>query len=565
MLRRRTAHGWVTVTAGELHNDVHRLASGLITAGIRPADRVVIFSRTRYEWVIVDAALWAIGAISVPLNPAAHIEQIRWVLRDSGAIAGICERTDQAELLTTMQDLTFQCSIEADGGTSWFDNTMSHLAHLTPQDVAEQRGPAGAQSPVTLVYPDGVTTRPRGCVLSHGNLLAAAFSSARSLSPISTDEKLTTLVYQPLADVTQRVAVLRALLFATPIGLSDPAKIAADCEDLKPDILVGSPRFLERLYRTAYDRARQAGKEKKFRTAVSVSVAASLSATSAKTTGTITKKGGMLSRIHAALGGNLRWFISGTAPFPRDLARFFDGIGIRVLEGYGFAESSGVATQNRPHDVRFGTQGPPVDGVEVHIGDEGEISVRGPNVFSGYFDEATTLRRSVDPGGWFTTNDMGTWHDEFLKYTGHLHDLILTSNGSLVSPFSLEDALRTHQLIAHAVVVGEGQATLGVLLTLDHDATAAWLAERDQHDVAPTDLATHPEVISEMRVTIETLNDSIAIREQIRRIKVLPGSFTHESGQLTAAMKINRRKILHDYADDIAGLYQTHHIPMPRH
>lgn len=521
----------------------------LTSAGIAPGDRVVLYARNRIEWVIADAALSLVGAVSVPLSPTAHTEHIRWVLHDAGVSWAIVETEAQAERMESLGRLRGvwaldeRTSATADRlfargglhhvlGPQHVPSPRTAPRHALPAQVPSQQDSSIRRSlaaPATIAYGDGVTERPRGAVISHGALLGAVFSSAKALSPISTDDSLTTLVFPSLSSMAPRVALWRALMFGAHVVISDPARVARDVEEASPHIVFGTPRFVTRVYDAARRRAHDAGKGRRFDVAEAALLTSSVPSQKRrrwKGFRDAVLDSLLTRRIRESLGSQLRWVVlCGAAP--ERACRFFEGLGVQVLQGYGLNETCGVGTQNTVANPRFDTCGPPLDDVSLSIDDMGILSIKGPMVFEGYMDESTTLRRHVDAGGWFATDVVAEIHDGHLTVKGLSDGKISLASGARVSPGPLEEQLSHHILVASARVTGEGETSVGVDITLDSDACAEWLKDHGYSMPDGEDAAAHPEVASALRMAVEQVNESVGVSEQIRRLRLLPTQHGH--------------------------------------
>lgn len=516
----------------------------LRSAGVAPGDRVALFARNRIEWVVADAALSLIGAVSVPISPTAHVEHLRWVLHDAGASWAIVETEAQAERVEALGRLRDVWVID-DHTSATADRlfTRGGLHHLlnaqyvpAPRSTPRHALPTQVQShsegstrrslaaPATIVYSEGVTERPRGAVISHGALLGAVFSSARALSPISTDDSLTTLVFPSLSSMAPRVALWRALVFGAHVVISDPARVARDVEETSPHIVFGTPRFVSRVYEAARQRAHDAGKGRRFDVAEATLLTSNVPSQKRrrwKGFRDAVLDSLLTRRIRESLGSQLRWVIlCGAAP--ERACRFFEGLGVHVLQGYGQNETCGVGTQNTVANPRFDTCGPPLDDVSLTLDDMGVLSMKGPMVFEGYMDESTTLRRHVDAGGWFATDVVATIEDGHLVVKGLSDGKISLASGARVTPGPLEEELSHHALVASARVTGEGETSVGVDIKLDAEACAEWLKDHGYSLATGQHPTTHPEVASALRMAIEQVNESVGVSEQIRRLRLLP-------------------------------------------
>ena len=578
VLRRKAADGpaWQDVTAGQFRDEVAALAKGLIGAGIEAGDRVALMSRTRYEWTLCDYAIWAAGAVSVPIYETSSAEQVEWMLDDSGARALILETPAHeeatAEVLGRLPTVERVWLIEgAPVATSAkpLDALPAEGTAVSDAQLEQHRTARGASDLATIIYTSGTTGRPKGCQLTHGNLLADVRNVVSAIPEIFDTPGRSALLFLPLAHSYARIIQVGCLESATVLGHTpDVARLLDDLGSFRPAFILAVPRVFEKVYNGAELQASDSTlKSRIFHAAAEIAIEWS------KTLGSSGRPGPggqglrlriahglfdrlVYSKLRAAVGGHVRYAVSGGGPLGERLGHFFRGTGITILEGYGLTETSAAATVNLPHRNKIGTVGLPLPGVTVGIADDGEILIKGPNVFAGYLhNDAATAETFRD--GWLLSGDMGELDDEgYLRVTGRKKELIVTAGGKNVAPAVLEDRLRAHPLISQCMVVGDGKPFIACLITLDEEALDAWKARRPRLANASTaDLIGDSELTAEIQGAVDEANKAVSRAESIRQFRVLPVDFTEESGYLTPSLKLKRAVVAKDFASDIDALY----------
>lgn len=561
----RRAHGdeWVDVTCGQFLAEVVGLAKGFIAAGICVGDRIALMSRTRYEWTLVDYAIWAAGAVSVPIYDTSSADQVGWVVDDSEAVAAIVESVDQAAMLARAKpDLPALGQVwTIDEGA--LDALTAAGADLPDAEVEARRRSHGADSTATMLYTSGTTGRPKGCELTHRNFLFGATTFVGELPELFTAGS-STLLFLPLAHVFAREIEVGVMLADTTMGHCKDAKnITADLMTFRPTFILAVPYAFERIYRTAEQKAAAEGRAKLFAMASDTAVAYS----------TATARGArpglglrirhavfdklVYRRIRAGLGGRVQYAISGGAPLAVRLGHFFRGCGITVLEGYGLTETTAGTALNVPSAFKLGTVGRPLGSMRLQVSDDGELLVKGDHVFHGYWKNGAATAAAFDADGWFRTGDLGSIDDDgFVTITGRSKEIIVTAGGKNVAPAQLEDRLRAHPLIGQCMVVGDQRNYVGCLITLDAEAFAAWKARQGKPaDATVTDLRDDPNLVAELQGAIDEANASVSRAEAIKRFRILDAQFTQDGGQLTPTLKLKRAVILAQFADEVEALY----------
>ena len=563
-VRRRVDDDWAEVTYEAFVAEIVAVARGLIASGIAPGDRVALLSRTRYEWTLFDLAIVAAGAVTVPIYETSSAEQVAWIIADSGAKAVVVEDDRHAATVTGTEHAPKHVwRIVPDGDWPGAAAALSSRGATVPaSEVHERRRTARAGDLATLIYTSGTTGRPKGCELTHGNLVAEV-RTVLTVLPELLDGRGSILLFLPLAHVFGKVVQCAALDSRTVLGHSPDAKhLLDDLATFRPTLLLAVPRVFEKVFHGARRTAVDGGKGRIFDAAAATAVAWSEACDTGGPGVTLRLRRALFDalvyrRLRTALGGQVRAAVSGSAPLTRHLLHFFRGVGVPVLEGYGLTETSAAVSVNTLPAQRIGTVGRPLPGQTVRIADDGEILVRGPIVFTGYRNNPEATAQAMTDG-WFRTGDIGELDDDgFLSITGRTKEIIVTAGGKNVAPAVLEDRLRANPLVGQVLVVGDGQPFIAALVTIDADALPRW---RQQHgkpegDGSAADLVDDPELRGEIAAAVEEANRAVSRAEQIRKFRILPGDFTEEGGELTPTLKVRRSVATRKYADDIATLY----------
>lgn len=559
---RREKTGWEPVTAVQVREQVRGLAQGLLAAGVRAGDRVVLMSKTRYEWQLVDFAIWSVGAVTVPVYETSSAEQLRWILDDSGAIAAVLETSGHARLLASLGDLPgLRASWVIEGEGSTLDDLVESGRGENPEEVDRRIAGLTPESLATVIYTSGTTGRPQGCELTHGNFITEVTAAIEVLPELFEQDEAATLLFLPLAHVFGRMIGVAVVLAAVRTGHTDVGRVAKDLPTFKPTFVLAVPRVFERIYDGAQRKAAAGGKERIFTKATETAIAYSQALEHGRPGLRLTLMRGLFDRlvyakIKEAFGGQLQWGVSGGAALGPRLGHFFRGIGVTVLEGYGLTETTAATTVNTRAGTRMGTVGRALPGFEVRTAEDGEVLIRGGHVFAGYWRNPEATAATVDQDGWFHTGDLGTIDaDGYLTITGRSKEILVTSAGKNVSPAPLEDIIRSHVLVSQALVVGDGRPSIGALITLDPQSLELWLAERDRAGTPVGDLTDDPDLLAELRTIVDEANSTVSSAEQIARFRVLPVDLTEDAGHLTPTLKVRRTAVMKEFAEDIAALY----------
>lgn len=557
--------GWRDITAAEFHAQVVALAKGLVAAGIEPGDKVGFIARTTYDWTLVDFALFFAGAVMVPIYETSSPAQIAWNLTDSGAIACITESTDHSARLDEIRaEVPLVRSVwEMHRGD--LDKLVSQGKDVTDAEIERRRNIANGADIATLIYTSGSTGRPKGCVLTHSNFVELIRNATRSNKEVFESPGASTLLFITTAHIFARFISILDIHAGVKTGHQpDTKQLLPALGSFKPTFLLAVPRVFEKVYNSSEQKAEAGGKGKIFRAAADAAIEHSkLLQDGKKIPFGLKIKFALFdrlvySKLRAAMGGRVEYAVSGSAPLGPRLGHFFHSLGITILEGYGLTETTAPATVNQASKSKIGTVGPVIPGVGIRIADDGEIQVRGVNVFKEYWrnPEATA---DVFDGDWFKTGDIGAFDAEgFLTITGRKKEIIVTAGGKNVAPAALEDPIRANPIVSQVVVVGDQKPFIAALVTLDSEMLPTWLGNNGlPSDMSLADAAKNPAVRAEVQRAIDGANARVSRAESIRKFTILDTEWSEASGHLTPKMSIKRNVIMADFAGDVDELYSV--------
>ena len=567
---------WVNVSGKEFVREVFEVAKGLIANGVGQGDRVALLSETRYEWSLLDFAIWAAGAVSVPIYASSSLKQIEWIIEDSGAVFAVTETRDHTELMEHLvlredgapglADSPSQLRRIVEINSSAIDTLQFEGRTVEDAQVWERINATRSKDVASLVYTSGTTGRPKGCRLTHANWLAEVHALLTNPIGAIAVPGTRVLTFLPLAHVLSRAVSLAMVVSGTTQShWSDFSSLGVEFQRTQPNLILGVPRVFEKVRNSAAAKAAEGGavRAKLFARAEKTAIEYSMALDTPEGPGRALRMRHatfdrlVYAKIRAAMGNEVRYAISGGSAMSTEIMHFFRGIGAPIYEGYGLTETSAAATVDFLHQT-IGTVGPPVGGVSVAVNDDSEILIKGPIVFDGYWNNPEATAETFDADGWLNTGDLGEiTEDGKLVITGRKKDLIVTAGGKNVSPGPMEDSLRAHPLISQAMVVGDGKPFVGLLVTLDEEAVSRWKQARNIPESRTiTDLAIDPTLRAEIQDAINATNSMVSHAEAIKKFYILDRDLTEEADELTPTMKVKRNVVARRYADAIEHLYR---------
>ena len=552
---------WKDVTSSEFLDQVRALSKGFVAAGIQPGDKIGLICRTRYEWTLIDFAVWFAGAILVPVYDTSSPLQIQWDLEDSGAIAII---TETAEHFSRFDEVHADLPLVT---KTWnldlgdLDKLTASGTKITDAEIERRRNLAKGSDIATLIYTAGTTGKPKGCILTHSNFFELS-RNAKAALPDVVNPGTCTVLFITLAHVFARFIAVMCVDAGVKVGHQpDTSKLVPAMESFRPTFLLAVPRVFEKVYNSSEQKAEAGGRGKIFRRAADVAIAHSKALDAGKVPLGLALQFALfdrlvLSKIRAALGGRVEYAVSGSAPLGLRLGHFYRSLGVSILEGYGLTETTAPLTVNLPTNFKIGTVGPPLPGVSIRIAADGEIEGKGIDIFDGYWKNPKATKETFDDG-WFKTGDLGSLDDEgYLTITGRKKEIIVTAGGKNVSPAVLEDPIRADPIIDQVIVVGEQKPFIAALVSLDREMLPAWLkSQGEPENLSLKDACTNPKVVAEVQRAVDKANEHVSRAESIRKFHILDTDLTEGSGHLTPKLSIKRNVILKDFSGVIDEMY----------
>jgi len=554
-------YGWQPVTAREVEAEVRATAKGLVAAGINIGDRVAIMARTRYEWTILDFAIWFAGGCVVPIYETSSAEQVDWILSDSGAVGLIVETPTHRELAQTV--------LPSHTKHVWTmtDDVLSVLARAGAQvsddEIDRRRNSLSPDTLATLIYTSGTTGKPKGVSLTHGNFLSECGNVVQGASDLFLKPGGSTLLFLPVAHVFGRMVQIGAITAGLHLAhCSDPVgRLLPDLQSFKPTFVLAVPRIFEKVYNGAEAKAEAAGKGKIFRKAAAIAIEYSENMDAKKFNPLLSIKHGLFdklvySKIRASLGGAVEAAISGGAPLGVRLGHFFRGAGVTIYEGYGLTETTAGATLNITGNIEIGSVGRPIPGTTIKIAEDGEVLIKGPIVMRGYWQNDQANSEVFEGDRWFRSGDLGRLDENgFLYIVGRKKELIVTAGGKNVAPAVLEDRLRSHPLVSQCMVVGDNKPFIAALVTIDPEMIKGWIATNKKDGATIDVLRNDPDLLAVIQTAVDEANKAVSKAESIRKFTILSEDFTIAGGQLTAKLSVKRHVVAQQYAGEIDALY----------
>jgi long-chain acyl-CoA synthetase len=559
--RRKVGSAWHDVTAADFLAEVQALAKGLVAAGVAAGDRVGLMARTRYEWTLTDAAIWFAGGVTVPIYETSSADQVQWILGDSGAVAVVVESPELKAVVDGVRDglSALEHTWVVDAGD--LETLAASGNEVSDDDLERRRSAAGTDDLATIIYTSGTTGRPKGCELTHGNFVALTENAVKRIDQVVQAEGASTLLFLPLAHVFARFIQVLCMAGGATMGhTADIKSLLPDLASFQPTFLLAVPRVFEKIYNSAEQKAEGDGRGKIFRAAADTAIAYSRAQDTGSTGLPLRLRYALFDKLvypklRAAMGGRAQYAVSGGAPLGERLGHFFRGIGLTVLEGYGLTETTAPHSVNVPEKTKIGTVGPSLPGNAVRIADDGEILLKGPHVFRGYWNNPTATAEAV-VDGWFHTGDLGSLDDDgYLRITGRKKEILVTAGGKNVAPAVLEDRLRAHPLVSQCIVVGDAKPYVAALVTLDEEMLPAWLKNNGLPDMPAQEAAQHDAVRAAVQEAVDDANKAVSRAESIRRFELLTTDFTVESGHLTPSLKLKRNVVMDEFSEAVDRLY----------
>ena len=560
----QTDEQWTIVTAEAFASQVRSVAKGLIADGLAAGERVAILSRTRYEWTVADYAIWYAGCITVPIYETSSPEQVEWIISDANVVATFFEAERTTHAFTPIAAKVPHMTRSYIFGNDVLAELSSKGMRISDDELTARRTSAKPSDPATLIYTSGTTGQPKGCIITHGNMMAEVDTLVKGIPEVFDVPEASTLIFLPLAHVFGRliqVAMLRGEV--TNGHCPNPVALLKDLSSFKPTFLLAVPRVFEKVFNGSAAKAHEASpvKGKIFDSAAKVAIAYSEALDHGHMSKGLALKHGLFdklvySKIRHAMGGRVTHAISGGAALGSRLGHFYRGLGLIILEGYGLTESTAGSTLNLPSSLKIGSVGRPLPGTGVRIEPDGEILLKGPHIFAGYWNNEAATAHEMTSDGWFRTGDIGEIDgDGFLRITGRKKEIIVTAGGKNVAPAVLEDRLRANPVISQCVVVGDNKPYIGALITLDQDALPQILSANNIEAAPMSQLAANSDLRALVQKAVNSANEAVSNSEAIKKFSILLEDFTIDNGYLTPKMTIRRHLIVQDFAKDIEALY----------
>jgi long-chain acyl-CoA synthetase len=553
---------WRELSGQDFRAKVIAVAKGLVAAGIQPGQAVAIMSRTRFEWTLLDFAIWYAGAVSVPIYESSAPAQMEWILSDSDAVALFVENDEHLARFEQIKSgaplIRNVWKIESDE----IDQLVKVGRDIDDDVIEAKRKSSKLGDLATIIYTSGTTGQPKGCELTHRGFVELSKNATLELPQVVT-EGASMLLFLPLAHVFARFIEVLCVHGGVKVGHQPDSKnVGPAMVSFHPTFLLAVPRVFEKVYNSAEQKAEAAGKGKIFRTAAYAAIAYSRALDTPEGPTLAQKLRHKLfdalvyKKLRAAMGGQVRYAVSGGAPLGARLGHFFRAVGLIVLEGYGLTETTAPAMIGRPDSLKIGKVGRVLPGTGIKIADDGEIWLRGNNILRGYWRNPTATAAAME-GEWFKTGDIGELdEDGFLSITGRKKELLVTAGGKNVAPAPLEDPIRAVPIVGQAVVIGDKRPFVAAIISLDPEMLPIWLANNGaDKEMSLTQAAKSPIVLAEIQKAIDRVNKNVSRAESIRKFVVVDQELSEESGHLTPSLKIKREAVLRDFAPAIAELY----------
>jgi long-chain acyl-CoA synthetase len=554
---------WVDITSKEFLDEVKAVAKGIIANGVEAGERIGVMSRTRYEWTLVDYAIWYAGAVSVPVYETSSAEQIQWMLSDSEAVAIFVEKESNKQTYDEVAVDIPTCTRTWCFEDNVLDDLKEEGASVSDEVLEARRATLNPDALATIIYTSGTTGRPKGCMLTHRNFMFEVDNVVWGLPDVFLTPGSSTLLFLPIAHVFGRAIELGCIRAGVRLGHSpDIKQLLPGLQSFKPTFLLAVPRVFEKVYNSAQQKAQADGKGTIFDTAAATAIAYSESLDTGGPGLMLKLKHAVFDKLvygklREAMGGNMRWAVSGGGPLGARLGHFFRGINVTILEGYGLTETSAATTVNRPSAIRVGSVGQPLPGAGVKVAADGELLLSGDQIFVGYWKNPTATAEALEPDGWFHSGDIGEIDDQgFVKITGRKKELIVTAAGKNVAPAVLEDRLRANWLVSQCMVVGDNKPFIACLVTIDPESFPAWKKQAGKPESATVaDLVDDPDLTAAIQSAVDEANKAVSHAEAIKKFHILGVDWTEEGGQITPSLKLKRNVVMKEFSAEVEALY----------
>jgi long-chain acyl-CoA synthetase len=559
---------WQKVTVAEFNDQVVAVAKGLVALGVEPGEKVGIMSRTQYEWTLIDFAIWAAGAVTVPIYETSSASQVEWILSNADVAVAIAELDSNAATIAEVKaqapELRHTLVISPKA-----ENAVGAIAHLVElgksvddAEIERRRHLATGEDLATIIYTSGTTGRPKGVELTHRGFVVLTINTVKHV-PEVFNAGGRAILFLPLAHVFARFVQIIAIAGGSVLGHSpDIRNLNKDLASFRPTYLLGVPRVFEKVYNAAEQNSAAEKARPYFHWATRVAIAYSRALDTKKGPSLwlrfqrVFADGLVYSKLRDKLGGRVKYAVSGGGPLGERLGHFYRGLGLNIIEGYGLTETHAPTSVNRPGATKIGSVGKILPGCSVAIGNDGEILLKGPHIFRGYHKNPEATAEAFTADGWFRTGDLGRIDDEgYIHITGRKKEIIVTAGGKNVAPAVLEDRVRAHALVSQCVVVGDNKPFIGAMITLDAEGLAGWLTMKGKPVMSASEAMNDADVRESIGRAIDRANEAVSKAESIRKWDLIAGDFTIENGYLTPSMKVKRAEVLRDYAGEIEALY----------
>ncbi|WP_017614352.1 AMP-dependent synthetase/ligase [Nocardiopsis salina] len=555
---------WRAISVEEMQGDIVAHAKALINAGVEKGDRVALLSRTRYEWTVVDYAIWSVGGITVPIYETSSPEQIEWILSNSGAKAVFVENDEHAKRIEAVRSEAPELQQIWRFDDAEFNELRESGSEVTDEALEERRTAVTADDLATLIYTSGTTGRPKGCQLTHRNFLfiSRAALEGPAEQVLKGRDNPSTLLFLPLAHVFARFVQVMTIEAKATLGHFPSAgpELIDQFSVFKPTFLLAVPRVFEKVFTKAEQKATAEGKGKIFNAAADTAIAYSKALDAGQVPLSLRLKHKLFSKlvygkITDRLGGEAEYAVSGGSALGSRLGHFFRGIGFTIIEGYGLTETTAPTSVNSPEFNKIGTVGQPLPGTSIKIAEDGEILLKGDHIMTGYWENEKATKEAFTQDGYYHTGDLGSLDDDgFLSVTGRKKEIIVTAGGKNVAPAVLEDRIRANALVSQCMVVGDNRKFIAALVTIDPESFEQWKEQKGKTgEIA--EMTGDEDLKAAIQEAVDNANQAVSKAESIRKFRILPSDFTEESGEMTASLKVKRHVVNKEWSKEIEEIY----------